>query len=617
MKNIFNFKEFLSHLTTQPGVYRMYNKNGIVIYVGKAKNLKNRLSSYFYSKINNRKIEILVNNIQSIDVIVTQTETEALLLEYNYIKLYQPRYNVVFRDDKSYTYIFLSNDKHPRITMHRGTQNKKGEYFGPFSNRFDIQKLLKLIQKIFPIRQCKNNVYRIRSRPCLQYQIGRCLGPCISGLVDEQEYKVQTNYVRMFLTGKSNKVIDKIVTRMEKASIALHFEEADRLYSQIKEINTITEKHCIFKNIFLNKNYQDNIDVIGLAYDYGIICLHMLFIRHGKVLRNSNHFLELSISTELMKVIQKFITDFYFSNKKTLEFPNSILIHFNLPKANLLEDLLSKIAGHKINIQYKLHINDICYLKLAKINAMNALKSYISQSLIIKKRFIALATFLKIDNINRIECFDISHTMGEYTTASCVAYNKNGPVFSDYRHFNIDGILPGDDCAAIKQVLFRRYNKNIEKNKIPDLILIDGGKGQLLQAENIFSALKVSWNKDHPVLLAISKGKYRKTGLETLFLKTEGKGIFLPHDSPELHIIQHIRNAAHNYALSSHQKKQVKIQCTSSLERIKGIGPKRRQKLLKYMGGLQSLINASVEDIIKVPGISFILAKKIYHSLNY
>ena len=610
MSEVFNAKAFLSTVTSQPGVYRMYDASDTVIYVGKAKDLKKRLSSYFRSHVGSRKTEVLVSNIHHIDVTVTHTETEALLLEHNYIKLYQPRYNVLMRDDKSYPFIFLSSDTHPRLAYHRGAKHAKGEYFGPFPNGYAVRETLALMQKVFPIRQCENSVYRNRSRPCLQYQIGRCLGPCVAGLVSEEEYAQQTEYVRLFLAGKDDQVLNMLVKRMEEASIGLRFEEAARLRDQIQAVRRITEKQFV-------SNQGDDLDVVGVAYDAGMACLHVLFIRQGKVLGSRSYFPKVPADTELAEVVQTFVGQFYLQGSEARTLPGDILLDFDLPERELLAASLSELAGRRVAIQSKPRGDRARYLKLARTNAATALTTRLSQHSTIQQRLAALAQFLELDKINRMECFDISHTMGEQTIASCVVFDANGPLRSDYRRYNIEGITPGDDYAAMNQVLRRRYGKALEEDKIPDVILIDGGKGQLSQAKQIFAELDVEWDKSRPILLGVAKGSDRKAGLETLFFEAEGEGVSLPPDSAALHVIQHIRDDAHNHAISGHRKKRAKVKNTSALESIEGIGPKRRQQLLKYMGGLQPLMNATVEEIANVPGISFALAEKIYHSLKH
>jgi len=606
----FDSVEFLKTVTNQPGVYRMYDATETVIYVGKAKDLKKRLSSYFRQNVGSRKTETLVKNIAQIDVTVTHTETEALLLEHNYIKLYQPRYNVLLRDDKSYPLIFLSADNHPRLSIHRGAKHAKGEYFGPFPNSYAVRETLALLQKLFPIRQCENSVYRNRSRPCLQYQIGRCLGPCVKGLVSDEEYEQQVNYVRLFLSGKDSQVLDSLVVRMEEASKALKFEEAARIRDQIQAVRRVTEKQFVSGN-------SDDLDVIGVAFDSGMACVHVLFIRQGKILGSRSYFPKVPSGTELSEVVQTFVGQFYLQGSQIRTLPGEILLDFTLPEKDILSDSISELAGRKVNIQTRPRGDRARYLKLAKTNAQTALITKLSQQSTIHQRLTELEKVLHLSDIRRMECFDISHTMGEETVASCVVFDQHGPVRSEYRRYNITGITPGDDYAAMNQVLRRRYGKALEEDKIPDVIFIDGGKGQLGQAKNVFAELDVPWDKNRPLLLGIAKGSDRKAGLETLFLQPEGEGFSLPPDSPALHLIQHIRDDSHNHAITGHRKKRAKVRNTSSLETIEGVGPKRRQTLLKYMGGLQPLMNASVEEIAKVPGISQALAEKIHNALKH
>ncbi len=610
MSDVFDAKAFLKTVTSQPGVYRMYDAQGTVIYVGKAKDLKKRLVSYFRSNLASRKTEALVAQIQHIDVTVTHTETEALLLEHNYIKLYQPRYNVLLRDDKSYPFIFLSADTHPRLAMHRGAKHAKGEYFGPFPNGYAVRETLALLQKIFPVRQCENSVYRNRSRPCLQYQIGRCLGPCVAGLVSEDEYAQQVEYVRLFLSGKDDQVLNRLVERMEKASETLDFENAARFRDQIQAVRRVTEKQFV-------SNTGDDLDVIGVAFDAGMACVHVLFIRQGKVLGSRSYFPKVPGGTALPEVVETFVGQFYLQGSQMRTLPGEILLDFALQDKSVLEDSLSELAGRRVNIQTRPRGDRARYLKLARTNAATALVTRLSQHTTITQRLQALAQALKLPDVKRMECFDISHTMGEQTVASCVVFDKDGPLRAEYRRYNITGITPGDDYAAMRQVLRRRYGKAMEESKVPDVILIDGGKGQLAQAKEVFSELEVEWDKHHPLLLGVAKGSDRKAGLETLFLEPEGEGFALPPDSPALHVIQHIRDESHDHAISGHRKKRAKVKSTSTLEGIEGIGPRRRQMLLKYMGGLQPLKNASIEEIEKVPGISKALAEKIYYSLKH
>lgn len=610
MSEPFDAKTFLSTLTSQPGVYRMYDATGTVIYVGKAKDLKKRLASYFRQQIASRKTETLVKNIAQIDITVTHTETEALLLEHNYIKQYHPRYNVLLRDDKSYPLIFLSADSHPRLAIHRGAKHAKGEYFGPFPNSYAVRETLVLLQKLFPIRQCENSVYRNRSRPCLQYQISRCLGPCVAGLVSEEEYRQQVDYVRQFLSGKDQQVLHQLIEQMENASKRLNFEEAARIRDQIQAVRSVTERQFV-------SGGSDDLDVIGVAFNAGIACLHVLFIRQGKVLGSRSYFPKVPGGTEIGEVVQTFFGQFYLQGSQARTLPSEILLDFNLLQKKLLAESLCELAGRKIQIQNKPRGDRARYLKLARTNAAIALASKLAQQSTFHQRLAELAKVLNLCEINRMECLDISHTMGEQTVASCVVFDGNGPLRSEYRRYNITGITPGDDYAAMAQVLKRRYGKALDEKKIPDVIFIDGGKGQLGMAIEVFGSSNVSWDKKKPLLIGIAKGADRKAGLETLFFAPEGGGVSLQSDSPALHVIQYIRDDSHNHAITEHRQRRAKVRNTSSLELIDGVGPKRRQVLLKYMGGLQPLLNASIEEIARVQGISQALAEKIYNALKH
>ncbi len=525
MTEQFDSKAFLKTVTSQPGVYRMYDTSGTVIYVGKAKDLKKRLSSYFRAQVASRKTESLVKNIAQIDVTVTHTETEALLLEHNYIKLYQPRYNVLLRDDKSYPYIFLSADKHPRLAMYRGAKHSKGEYFGPFPSSYAVRESLILLQKLFPIRQCEDSVYRNRSRPCLQYQIGRCLGPCVNGLVSEEEYQQQVDYIRLFLSGKDQQVLTKLISRMEEASQQLKFEDAARYRDQIQTVRQVTERQFV-------SGTDDDLDVISIAFETGMACLHVLFIRQGKVLGSRSYYPKIPAGTKPDEIVQTFLGQFYLQGSQNRTLPSEILLDFALQEKDILSDSLSEISGRKIHIQTRPRGDRARYLKLARTNAATALITRLSQQSTIHRRLESLAHLVQLAKIQRMECFDISHTMGEQTVASCVVFDSNGPLRSEYRRYNISGITPGDDYAAMNQVLRRRYGKALDESKIPDIIFIDGGKGQLAQAIDVFQSLDVEWDKTRPQLIGVAKGSDRKAGLETLFFAAEGESMALPPDSP-------------------------------------------------------------------------------------
>ncbi|PSU13098.1 excinuclease ABC subunit UvrC [Photobacterium gaetbulicola] len=610
MSERFDAKSFLKTVTHQPGVYRMYDLADEVIYVGKAKDLKKRLSSYFRVNVAGEKTRALVKNIVKVDVTVTHTETEALILEHNYIKLYLPKYNVLLRDDKSYPYIFLSASAHPRLSMHRGAKKRKGEYFGPYPDGGAVRESLHLLQKIFPIRQCEDSVYANRSRPCLMYQIGRCLGPCVKGLVSDEDYEEQVNYVRLFLKGKDRQVITSMVEKMELASQQLAFEKAATYRDQIQALRRVQEQQ------FVSHDSDDDLDVIGIAYENGMACIHALYIRQGKILGSRSYFPKMPLDAEITEVLSSFVTQFYLNQAEGRVIPSEILLGEALgDEQAVIAQTLTELAGRKIVIKSHTRGNKAKFQRLAQTNARTALTSKLSHRMTVHQRFTALREALKLNRLERMECFDISHTMGEKTVASCVVFNQDGPLKQEYRRYNITGITGGDDYAAMAQALARRYGSQVDPDRIPDIIFIDGGRGQLSRAYDVVNPLMTEWPK-RSLLVGVAKGTTRKPGLETLLLTT-GEEFSMPADSPALHLIQHIRDESHNHAISGHRAQRAKVRKRSALEDIEGIGPKRRQALLKYMGGLQELKKASREEIAKVPGISRAMAEKIYDALNH
>ncbi|WGE61927.1 excinuclease ABC subunit UvrC [Actinobacillus equuli] len=608
---MFDAKSFLADVPHLPGVYRMYDAKNTIIYVGKAKDLKKRLSSYFRSQLASKKTEALVANIHHIETTITHSETEALLLEHNYIKENQPKYNVLLRDDKSYPYILLTKHQHPRITSFRGSKKIAGEYFGPYPNAGAVRETLNLLQKLFPIRQCEDSYYKNRSRPCLQYQIGRCLAPCVEGYYSQAEYDNQVNLVRLFLQGKDGQVIEHLVQKMESAAQELDFEAAARFRDQIQSVRAVQEKQ------FVSNERLDDLDIISIAYQHGIACVHILFVRHGKVLGNRSYFPKVPNNTDLTELADTFVGQFYLQMNQHRTIPNQIIIDQPLSEAAALANVLSEQAGHKVSIVDKNIRGDKSrYLALAKTNAEAALTLQLKQDTHIRQRYDSLKALLNLAEIKRMECFDISHTMGNQTVASCVVFDENGPLKSDYRRFNIEGITGGDDYAAMEQALLKRYDRNLEEEKIPDIIFIDGGKGQLNRALETFASLNVSWDKRKPLLIGVAKGVERKAGLETLLISKWDKEIHLPLDSPALHLIQHIRDESHNHAITGHRKKRQKAFTESGLESIAGVGAKRRQALLKYLGGMQGVKSATLEEIQSVPGISKQLAEVIFDTLQ-
>ncbi|MEM7421740.1 MAG: excinuclease ABC subunit UvrC [Pseudomonadota bacterium] len=601
----FDSAAFLKNLTSQPGVYRMYNSQDEVIYVGKAKNLKKRVSSYFRANLDNAKTRSLVSQIAKMDVTVVNSETEAFLLENNFIKKYKPRYNVVMRDDKSYPFIFLSDHQHPRLSFHRGPQKKKGEYFGPYPSAWSVRESLRSMQRIFPVRQCEDSYYRARSRPCLQYQMQRCSAPCVEGYVTDEEYKEQVNFARLFLKGKNQQVIGSLVEKMEKASESLNFEAAARYRDQINALRKVQERQWV-------AGTQDEMDVFGFAYKGNMACIQVMFIRDGQLLGSKAFFPKVPNTADEQEVFESFFLQFYLAGNKVI--PKQIVLAQTLSDQDAIAEVLASEAGYKVTFFKGAREEKRKYLALAQANAQTALEAQYSQQKSVFARYLDLEDALDIDvPLQRMECFDISHTSGQQTVASCVVFNREGPLKSDYRRYNIEGITPGDDYAAMAQALKRRYKSVKEVQKIPDLLLIDGGKGQLAQAEAFFE----DWPHDKkPMLLGVAKGVTRKPGLETLILAGSHDVVSMESHSPGLHLVQHIRDESHRFAITGHRNRRQKVKTTSSLESIPGIGAKRRQQLLKFMGGLQGLKKASRDEIASVPGISQELAETIYDHLH-
>ncbi|MBO1270175.1 MULTISPECIES: excinuclease ABC subunit UvrC [unclassified Shewanella] len=604
----FNAKTFLKNLTSSPGVYRMYDAAGKVIYVGKAKDLKKRVSSYFRKNLPNVKTQALVSHIANIDVTLTHSETEALILENDYIKRYLPRYNVLLRDDKSYPYIFLSQHRHPRLAYHRGPQREKGQYFGPYPNGGAVRESLHLMQKLFPIRQCDDLYYKARSRPCLQYQLKRCSAPCV-GLVADADYQEQVKLATLFLKGKDQQVIASLVAKMEHAAEQQQYEVAAQLRDQIMALRRVAEQQQV-------SSTSGNMDVIGVHYGSGIACFHLLFIREGKIFGSRSYYPEVPVATELAEVLRAFMLQFYLNTDVHRALPQEILISEHYEELEELTTVLFEALGKKVAVKTNVRGDRAGYLRLAQTNASNAVNTRLSHRNTVEQRFLLLEETLELSQpVARMECFDISHTMGESTVASCVVFNREGPQKSEYRHYNIKGITPGDDYAAMKQALERRFDKITADAKIPDIVFIDGGLGQLRMAQEVVNR-KFSGLDNAPLLIGVAKGESRKPGLETLIFGDSEESFSLPDDSEALHLIQHIRDESHRFAITGHRNRRQKTRNTSTLESIPGVGPKRRKALLQYLGGLQEVKGASVSELAKVPGISPEMAQTIHDALR-
>lgn len=599
----FDPRAVLRSLPSGPGVYRMLDAGGAVLYVGKARDLKRRVSSYFRRGAHDGKTQALMGQVADIGITVTHTEAEALILENTLIKAHRPRYNVLLRDDKSYPYIYLSTQQRfPRLAFHRGGRQGEGRYFGPFPSAGAVRETLNHLQKVFPVRQCRDSFFENRSRPCLQYQIKRCTAPCV-GYIDEAAYARDVRHVEMFLEGQSNEVIDELVGRMERAAEALDFEEAARLRDRIASLRRIQERQYV-------AGARGDVDVIACRLRESLACVQVFVIRDGRNLGNRTYFPRTPEGTEPGEVLYAFIARHYLGR----ETPAELLLSHAVADREVLEEALSGDAGHRVRITHRVRGDRRRWVDMAARNADHALQARISTQASMERRFEDLQEALGLEELpERIECFDISHTRGEATVASCVVFNREGPLKSDYRRFNIEGIAPGDDYAALRQALERRYRRLKEgEAPLPDLLLIDGGKGQLAQAEGVLQELQVT----DVHLAGIAKGARRRPGEEALFLAGRPGTLHLAADSPGLHLLQQVRDEAHRFAITGHRGRRAKRRTTSALEEIPGLGPKRRQALIKQFGGLRGVQRAGVEDLSRVPGISDALARRIHETLN-
>ncbi len=604
----FDSKTFLKTVPHKPGVYRMISADEKTLYVGKAKDLKKRVSSYFRNNLVNSRIYSMVKQICDVQITITSTEAEALLLESNLIKKHRPRYNILLRDDKSYPYIYLSKHKFPRLTFHRGGRKGKGQYFGPYPSAGAVRETLGLLQKLFLVRQCEDSYFSNRSRPCLQYQIERCTAPCTNE-ISEEDYQQGTRHTVKFLQGKSQLVIDELVQQMDKSSTALEFERAAGYRDQIEKLRQVSQQQSI-------SGGQGDVDVIAMQYASDVASVQVLTIRKGNNLGNKNFFPKIPhFENSESEIFSAFIAQYYFSR----EVPNEILISHELDDKDTLEEMLQLKAERKVTIAHRLRGDRSRWVDMAARNAQHALGTHLASKAGIQKRVQALQTELDLDYIPaRMECYDISHTMGEATVASCVVFGLEGAIKSEYRRYNITDIVGGDDYAAMRQVLERRFRKAIEsgeegQKKLPDILFIDGGKGQVTQAVDVLKDLQISGVD----IIGVTKGEGRRQDMDALTILSDEAGvskekIYLPAHSSALHLIQQIRDEAHRFAITGHRARRQKARNTSPLEGIVGLGPKRRQSLLKQFGGIRAITRASVDELIKVNGVSKPLAIKIY-----
>jgi len=599
---MFDPKPILKNLPNLPGVYRMINAIDEVIYVGKAKDLKKRVSSYFNKNLPSPRTRMMVSNIVKIETTVTRSEAEALLLENNLIKGLMPRYNVLFRDDKSYPYIALTGDEFPRLAFHRGAQRKGNQYFGPFPNSVAVRESIQLLQKVFKLRTCENTVFANRSRPCLQHQIERCTAPCV-GLISDADYRNDVHQAAMFLQGKTTEVMDALAEQMNTAAAKQEYELAGVFRDRIQALRQVQAKQ------FVSDFNVSDADVIACAELQGQHCINLVMIRGGRHLGDRSYMPKNTDGETLENSVEAFIAQHYVAQNT----PPLIVTGIKIETA-VLEEVLSEQAGRKVKINTNAIGDKRVWLKMAQTNAELALSQRAATSANQAAKLVALREALNLpDSTERIECFDISHTMGEATVASCVVFDRGDMQNSEYRRYNITGITPGDDYAAMRDVLTRRYRKVAAgEGKRPDLVFIDGGKGQLGVAMEVMAEVGL----DDILLVGIAKGEERKPGLETMIFSDTGEMINLEKDNRGLHLLQQIRDESHRFAITGHRAKRAKARLHSSLEDIEGIGAKRRKALLTRFGGLDGVKSASIDEIANVEGISQALAEKIYGELH-
>jgi len=602
--NEFEPKSFLRNLTHRPGVYQMLNAKHKVIYVGKAGDLRKRVSSYFQRTHADVKTASMMKGMASVEVTVTNTEAEALILEYNLIKRHKPRFNVILRDDKSYPYIYVSTThEFPRLQFHRGARKGKGRYFGPYPSTGAVRKTLNELQKLFLIRQCPDSFFKNRTRPCLQYQIRRCTAPCV-GYIDQATYAQDINAAVLFLEGKNRSVIDGMVHRMDAAADAMEYEQAARFRDQISKLKKVEAEQIV------TRTGARDLDVIAIASKSAVHCVTIIFIRNGKILGSRNYFPRFGGAATRRQILSGFLPQYYLGK----DAPAEIIVESDVDDRALLAATLTERAGHKVSIRHRVRGDRTRWLELAGTNADQGLKLQISSNATLRRQFDGLATLLQLESPpERLECFDVSHTSGEATVASCVVFNQAGPLKSDYRRFNLNPDVAGDDYAGMAEALRRRYVR-IKKGEapMPDVLFVDGGKGHLAAALTVLDELEIGWLQ----VIAVAKGRTRKPGMEQLFLAGQSTPTILPADSPALHLIQQIRDEAHRFAITGHRQRRAKARRTSLLEEIPGLGPKRRRELLKQFGGLQGVRGAGVDDLVKVRGISRAMAGKIYDNLH-
>lgn len=600
----FDHKEFLKSLTTRPGIYQMYDADGALLYVGKAKNLRNRVGSYFRASGLTAKTMALVNRIAEIQVTVTSTEVDALLLEHNLIKSHQPPYNILLRDDKSYPYILMSDQAFPRLSLHRGTKRRKGKYFGPYPSAASVRESLHFLQKVFKVRQCEDSYFRNRSRPCLQHQIDRCTAPCVN-LVTQEEYAQQVENTSLFLSGKSQELMVRLADDMERAARELAFEKAAIYRDQLSQLQHVQASQGI-------EGASGDLDILAASVEAGKACVQVLFVRGARVLGSKTYYPPLRLDETEAEVLSAFLPQYYLSGTRAI--PGELIVNAMPDDAATLAEAFTAHAGRKVVVKQRVRDSRARWLQLAVQTAQTNLESHLAGKQTTLARLKALQDLLDLpEPPQRMECFDISHSSGEATVASCVVFDQNGPRKSDYRKFNIEGIIGGDDYAAMQQALERRYKRlKAGEGELPDILFIDGGKGQVSQAMSVLNELKI----EGVDVIGVAKGVTRKAGFETLIDGNTGREQQLRGDNPALHLIQQIRDEAHRFAITGHRARRDKARQQSLLESIPGVGAKRRRELLRHFGSAQGVQNANVDELRKISGISATIAQQIYDHLH-
>ncbi len=600
----FEPEAFLKRLPQKAGVYQMLDAAEAVLYVGKARNLKSRVTSYFRASGLSAKTLALVAKIADIEITLTASETEALLLEQSLIKRLRPPYNIVLRDDKSYPYIYLTDHAYPRLAFHRGAKRKTGRYFGPFPSASAVRESLNILQKLFQLRQCEDTYFKNRSRPCLQHQIGRCSAPCVN-LVAPDAYAQDVRHAVMFLDGRNDAILEEFKSAMDHAAEALEFERAAKHRDQITQLRKIQEQQYVHAA-------TGDVDIFAVALASGCACVQGMFIRGGRLLGHRTWFPRNELAVDGAELLNAFLAQYYFGGGER-DIPKAVVVSHPIVDVPLLESALRERAGHRVEITSGVRTQRARWLEMAQENAQMSLDSYLADKQNVLARFVDLQDALGLEDVpDRLECFDISHSSGEATVASCVVFDSSGPLKSDYRRFNIDGVAAGDDYGAMNQALRRRYERlKSGDGRLPDLLIVDGGPGQLNQARAVLADLQVEGVQ----ILGIAKGTTRKPGLETIYLADHGEVMLPPHGGA-MHLLQHIRDEAHRFAITGHRQRRGKARRQSELDGIAGVGPKRRRELLSHFGSVAGLRGASREEIAKVPGVSRRLAEEIYATLH-